>query len=88
MTNKKNNKKSKRIARFVSNIKSSKAIISICLFCRTLFRVAEILVPAGLGLYLLLTNTDRIVVIIAGFMVAFAIVKLVQLAYTAESKLQ
>ena len=86
MTNRNNKKNQKRTTKFVQKIKNSKLVTGTCTFCSVFSRVLEIMIPSGLGLYLILTNTDRIVITVAGFMIAFAIVKLVQLAYTATTK--
>jgi len=82
MTNKKSTKKT-RTSKFVQKLKNNKLTTSICTFCSVFARVAEVMIPSGLGLYLILTNTDRIVVILAGFLISFSVVKLVQLAYKA-----
>ncbi len=58
----------------------------VCLFVRTLIRVAQMIVPALVGGYLAWTYDDKVVVYIGVGLMLYSLIRIVNSAYLAESR--
>ena len=68
------------------NLSKYSAYLQVCLFCRTLLRVGQMIVPALTGAYLVWIYDDKIVIGIGVALALYSLLKVVNSAYLAESR--
>lgn len=69
----------------VKKLTSTPAAQGTFLFCRVGYRLALIVAPALVAAYLIINFDDMVINVIAGGLILFSILKLVNSAYLAEA---
>lgn len=76
-----------KIKNIHNKLSQYKAYQNICLFVRTLWRVGQVLVPGGIGGYLLYRYNDQVILVVGAALVLYSFLRLVNSAYLAEASI-